>query len=747
MSDSPLWRPPSQRATRSKTRPPERVTENATLMRRFARQAKDRAAPIPQAALQNPPSYYPALHAWSLREPADFWELVWDFCGIVGDKGAPPFYQPATRMKDARFFPEAQLNFAENLLRHGIGREQETAVRFRDETCIDHGADQFLTWGDLRRRTACVQHALRESGIGEGDRIAAILPNMPAAITLALAASSIGAVFSSCSPDYGAQGILDRFAQIDPKLLVACDSCRYNGKHFAQTEKLREILAALPNARLWIQRISGDEAAMQLPGARCFETIATAADSPPLAFAPLPFDHPLYIVFSSGTTGAPKCMVHRAGGVLLQHCKEHQLHADIHPPPTPPRQENGISASNSGGLGGVSPPQKEGAARAGNVADMPPQGTPPEADALCYFTTCSWMMWNWMLSALASGAQLHLYDGSPLYPDNETLFAYAAAAGATHLGVSPKLLDLLRQEGKRPAQQHDLSRLRCLLSSGSPLSGENFRYAYEHIKPDLHLSPISGGTELLSCFVGGNPDAPVWEGEMQGINLGMGVEIWNEKGEPLPPGEKGELVCTRPFPTMPLHFWNDPDGERYHQAYFAHYPGVWRHGDFAAITEHNGVIIFGRSDALLNIGGIRVGTAELYAVVERFAEIAASVAIAQEWPPSASPQGSGASKMRRGVDNGIQLDTRIILFVQMREGETLDDTLAQRLRSAVAQRLNPRFVPAVILPVADIPRTKSGKISEMAAREAVHGREVKNRAALENPESLDLFRNRPELAA
>ena len=708
MKKSPLlWRPSPQRADNS-------------LIRLFARQAQERGAPIPDAALQSPPSYYPALHAWSLREPADFWELVWDFCDIAGDKGAPPFFHPAKHMKDARFFPEAQLNFAENLLRHGIGREQETAIRFRDEACIDHGEDQFLTWGDLRRRVACIQHALREADIRAGDRIAAILPNMPAAITLALAASSIGAVFSSCSPDYGAQGILDRFAQIQPKLLVACDACRYNGKHFPQTEKLREILAALPpDTQLWIQRITDDPNAMKLPGARCLETIATAA-SPPLAFTPLPFDHPLYIVFSSGTTGAPKCMVHRAGGVLLQHCKEHRLHADIRP------QDSGISASNSGGVGSVRPPQK--------------------ADALCYFTTCSWMMWNWMLSALASGAQLHLYDGSPLHPNNESLFAYAAAAGATHLGVSPKLLDLLRQEGKRPGTNHDLSRLRCLLSSGSPLGGENFRYAYDHIKADLHLSPISGGTELLSCFVGGNPDAPVWEGEMQGINLGMGVEIWNDKGEPLPPGEKGELVCTRPFPTMPLRFWNDPNGERYHQAYFSHFPGIWRHGDFAAVTEHNGVIIFGRSDALLNIGGIRVGTAELYAVVERFAEIAAAVAIAQEWPPSASPQGSGASKMRRGVDNDIQLDTRIILFTQMREGERLDDTLAQRLRSAVAQRLNPRFVPAVILPVADIPRTKSGKISEMAVREAVHGREVKNRAALENPESLDLFRDLPELA-
>ena len=670
MPDSPLWRPDAPRRANS-------------LMRRFARQARQRGAPLAETALHDPPAYYDALHEWSIREMGDFWELVWDFCGVVGDKGAAPFFVAGDDMAQGRFFPQARLNFAENLLNGGAGREGEIALRFRDEARIDSGEDQTLTWAELRRRVARVQRALRAAGIGKGDRVAAVLPNMPASVILALASASLGAIFSSCSPDYGARGILDRFSQIAPKLLVVCDSCRYNGKRFAQAEKIREVLAALPEQphkpQLWVQRIAFDENVMDIDGARCFEEIAGGGDSaetPALHFELLPFDHPLYIVFSSGTTGAPKCIVHRAGGVLLQHLKEHQLHGDVR-----------------------------------------------RGDGLCYFTACSWMMWNWMVSALASGAQVQLYDGSPLYPDNASLFAYAAAARTTHLGVSPKLLDVLRQGDVDLRRRCDLSALRCIFSAGSPLGADNFRYVHERIKGDVHLSSISGGTELISCFVGGNPDAPVWEGEMQCKNLGMAVEMWDENGKPLQQ-EKGELVCRLPFPTMPLQFWNDADGSRYRSAYFEHFPGFWRHGDFAAFTEHGGVIIFGRSDALLNIGGIRVGTSEVYGVVERFGEVVESVAIAQEW----------------------QGDARIVLFVRLQDGLALDADLQQRMRAAVAKELNPRFVPAVIVAVDDIPRTKSGKITELAVRDMVHGREIKNRTALANPEALELFRDLPQLA-
>lgn len=648
-------------------------------MRQFARQAKARGAPIPDTALASPPGYYGILHDWSLREMETFWDLVWDFCSVVGDKGESPFLLAGDSMVQGRFFPGARLNFAENMLSHGPGREEQTAIRFRDEKLAENGRDECVAWGELMARVAFTQRALREMDIRQGDRIAAILPNMPAAIVLALAAAGVGAIFSSCSPDYGSRGVLDRFSQIDPKLLVACDSCRYNGRDFAQGEKLAEILANLPNQpQLWIQRISFDEKVMQLPGARCFEEISSgngAVETPPLLFEPLPFDHPLCIVYSSGTTGVPKCMVHRAGGVLLQHMKEHQIHCNI---------------------------------RAG--------------DRLCYATTCSWMMWNWMISALASGAEVHLYDGSPVYPHGGALFDYAAEAAATHLGVSPKLLDIMRKDGVDLRESHDLSELRHVFSTGSPLGGDNFRYVYNKIKSDLHLASMSGGTELLSLFVGGNPDAPVWEGEIQCKTLGMAVEMWDEQGRPLE-HEKGELVCRLPFPSMPIRFWNDPDGSRYRAAYFDHFPGIWRHGDFAACTEHGGVVIFGRSDALLNIGGIRVGTAELYSCVERFREIQESVAIAQEW----------------------QDDARIVLFVRLLAGAVLDADLEQRIRDAVARNLNPRFVPAVIASVDDIPRTKSGKVTELAVRNIVHGREVHNRAALANPEALDLFADIPAL--
>ena len=666
----PLWTPSSDRRT-------------AGALRRFATRAGECGAAVTSADIDTA-AYYPALHDWSLREPGAFWELVWDFCGVLGDKGKPPFFVAGDSMLQGRFFADAHLNFAENLLRHGIGREKDIAIRFRDEECIDNGEDSFLTWGELTRRVAFTQKALRDIGVKKGDRVAAILPNMPASVILALASASVGAIFSSCSPDYGARGILDRFSQIEPKLLVAADACRYNGKYFPQAEKLKQVLESLPSeTRLWIQpatsNTSAYDRAMQLPRAQCFSKIVSPDNetkTPPLRFEPLPFDHPLYIVFSSGTTGAPKCMIHRAGGVLLQHLKEHQLHCDL----------------------------KSG-------------------DSMCYFTTCSWMMWNWMISSLASGAQIQLFEGSPLYPDSATLLDYAADARTTHLGVSPKLLDAMRNDKLAPNKTRDLNALRCILSAGSPLLDDHFNYVYETIKADVHLASISGGTELISCFVLGNPDAPVWSGEIQCKGLGMAVEMWSPEGKPLE-REKGELVCVRPFPTMPVGFWNDPGDSRYRAAYFDHFPGIWRHGDFAAFTERDGIVIFGRSDALLNIAGIRVGTAELYAVVERIDAITEAVAVAQEW---------------KG-------DARIILFVRMAEGKTLDDALRQRIRKTVAQELNPRFAPAIVIQVNDIPRTKSGKITELAVRDIIHNREVKNRGALANPEALDAFANLPQLS-
>ena len=666
----PLWTPSSNRRT-------------ASALRRFAVCAKECGAPITSADIDSA-TYYPALHDWSLREPGAFWELVWDFCGVLGDKGKPPFFIAGNSMLQGRFFPDAHLNFTENLLRHGIGKEKDIAIRFRDEECIDRDEDSFLTWSDLMRQVAFTQKALRDIGIKKGDRVAAILPNMPASVVLALATASVGAIFSSCSPDYGARGILDRFSQIEPKLLVAADACRYNGKYFPQAEKLKQVLDSLHlETCLWIQpatsNTSAYDQAMLLPRAQCFNKIVSAGSEtkiPTLRFEPLPFDHPLYIVFSSGTTGAPKCMIHRAGGVLLQHLKEHQLHSDLNP-----------------------------------------------GDSMCYFTTCSWMMWNWMISSLASGAQIQLFEGSPLYPDSATLLDYAAAARTTHLGVSPKLLDVMRNNKLAPNKTHNLNALRCILSAGSPLLDDHFSYVYENIKTDVHLASISGGTELISCFVLGNPDAPVWPGEIQCRGLGMAVEIRSPEGNPLE-REKGELVCVRPFPTMPIGFWNDPGNSRYRAAYFDHFPGIWRHGDFAAFTERNGIVIFGRSDALLNIAGIRVGTAELYAVVERMDAVAEAIAVAQEW---------------KG-------DARIILFVRMAEGETLDDALQQRIRKAVAQELNPRFAPALVIQVNDIPRTKSGKITELAVRDIIHNREVKNRNALANPEALDAFANLPQLS-
>ncbi len=616
---------------------------------------------------------YRDLHDWSVDNMAEFWSALWDFAGILGEKGDPPFLEEGEAMWQARFFPRARLNFAENLLRQ---RGEAPAIVFRNEA----GVERILSHDDLRAEVARLQGALRAAGVGPGDRVAAIVPNMPEAIIGMLATAGLGAVWSSCSPDFGPRGILDRFGQIAPKVLLACDGYHYNGKVFDITPKVAEVMESLPSVKrlIVIDHLGQAEAAAaRLPRAVTWaEALAGQAGGAP-HFEPLPFDHPLYILFSSGTTGVPKCIVHRAGGILLKHHCELALQSDIRP-----------------------------------------------GDRLFYFTTCGWMMWNWLASGLAVGATLLLYDGSPFHPGPETLFRYAEDHGMTHFGTSAKYIDALRKSGLRPAEAFDLSALRTMFSTGSPLSAENFDFVYEAVKADLHLASISGGTDICGCFVAGNPLEPVWRGEIQGPVLGMAVDVYDDNGRPLPPGELGELVCTRPFPSMPLKFWNDPEGRKYRAAYFERFPGIWHHGDFAEWTAHGGMIIHGRSDATLNPGGVRIGTAEIYAQVEQMPEVMEALAIGQKTP-----------------DN----DERIVLFVRLAEGVELTDALQAEIRRRIRTGASPRHVPAVIVAVPDIPRTRSGKIVEIAVRDVVHGRPVKNVEALANPEALEHFRDRPEL--
>ncbi|TCD16598.1 acetoacetate--CoA ligase [Oricola cellulosilytica] len=609
---------------------------------------------------------YRAFHRWTIDERESFWSLVWDDCGIVGDKGAGVL-EDGDRMPGARFFPEATLNFAENLLARGGDGD---ALVFRGED----KASRRMHWQELRDTVSRLQQHFRALGIGEGDRIAAMMPNMPETIAAMLAAASIGAVWSSCSPDFGPKGVLDRFSQIEPVLFIATDGYWYNGKRIAIADKLAEILPGLPTVRnTLIVDYLGDagKVAANLPSAETMEAALARHAPVELEFVRLPFSHPLYILFSSGTTGVPKCIVHSAGGTLLQHVKEHRYHADIRP-----------------------------------------------GDRVFYFTTCGWMMWNWLVSALASGATLLLYDGSPFAPDGNVLFDYAEQEGMTYFGTSAKYIDAVRKAGLRPRETHDLSKVRVLSSTGSPLSPECFSFVYDAIKQDVHLASISGGTDIVSCFVLGVPGLPVYSGEIQGPGLGMAVEVWNDEGRPVT-GEKGELVCTRAFPSMPIGFWNDPDGEKYRAAYFDRFDNVWCHGDFAEWTGHGGMIIHGRSDATLNPGGVRIGTAEIYNQVEQMPEVLEALCIGQDW------------------DN----DVRVVLFVRLADGVTLDADLEKAIRSRIRSGASPRHVPARIVAVKDIPRTKSGKIVELAVREIVHGRPVRNKEALANPEVLELYRD------
>ena len=612
---------------------------------------------------------YPALHAWSIDQPGAFWDLLWSYAGVTG-AGAQSGHSDLDRMPGAHFFQAAELNFAENLLN---GRTGGDAMVFRGEDKVERRVSDV----ELRDRVARLQGAMRQAGIGPGDRVAAMMPNMPETVIAMLAATSLGAIWSSCSPDFGEKGVIDRFGQIEPKMLIACDGYWYNGKRIDVADKLTAIVQKLPSVQtVLVVPYAGDSAALvqRVPGAVAFDDFA-GGGAGEMIFPRFPFDHPLYILYSSGTTGVPKCIGHGAGGTLVQHLKEHQLHCDIRP-----------------------------------------------GDKLFYFTTCGWMMWNWLVSGLASGATLVLYDGSPFYPDGNVLFDYAQAEGIGFFGTSAKFIDAVRKAGLEPARTHDLSSLRTIASTGSTLAPENFDFVYASIKPDVHLASMSGGTDIVSCFVLGVPGLPVYKGEIQGAGLGMAVDVWDEDGRPVR-GEKGELVCTKPFPSMPLGFWSDPDGSKYHAAYFDRFDNVWCHGDFAEWTEHGGMIIHGRSDATLNPGGVRIGTAEIYNQVEQMPEVLEALAIGQDW------------------DN----DVRVVLFVRLAEGVTLSDALQQEIRTQIRQGASPRHVPARIVAVADIPRTTSGKITERAVREIVHGREVKNREALANPEALELYRDLDDL--
>jgi len=623
---------------------------------------------------------YEDLHRYSVNAPAEFWSSLWDFSQVIGEKGEPPCLADAGQMPGARFFPNAQLNFAENLL--GAGGA-DPAIVFWGEDKVK----RRLSRDELSAEIARTQAALRQGGVTVLDRVAAILPNMPEGVVGVLATAALGAVWSSCSPDFGVEGVLDRFGQIEPKVLMACDGYYYNGKSIDISDKLAAIAGRLPTLRLIIvvsylgraeevvQRLNANLVHGQR--ALTWADAVSARAGAPVQFTRLPFAHPLYIMFSSGTTGMPKCIVHSAGGTLLKHLSEHRMHCDL-------------------GLG----------------------------DRLFYFTTLGWMMWNWLISGLASGATLLLYDGSPFHPSGSILWDYAEAEKATHFGTSAKYIDALKKAGLEPGRTHDLSAMRALLSTGSPLAPESFDYIYASLKQDLHLASISGGTDICGCFVLGVPTKPVWRGEIQGPGLGMAVDVFDADGNPAKLHDKGELVCTKPFPSMPIGFWNDADGKKYRSAYFSRFDNIWHHGDFAEWTEHGGMIIQGRSDATLNPGGVRIGTAEIYRQVEQLEEVQESIVIGQDW----------------------EHDVRVVLFVILKPGLTLDAGLSERIKRQIRTGASPRHVPARVVQVADIPRTKSGKITELAVREVVHGREVKNKEALANPEALDLYRNLAELA-
>jgi acetoacetyl-CoA synthetase len=631
-------------------------------LRRFAAiLARDAGRPL---------ATYADLHAMSVADVAMFWQRFVQFANLAGATWGDRVVVDRHLMPGARWFPEARLNFAEALL---CRRDETPAIVSADED----GRVRRISRSGLYDDVARLAGWLRSAGIGPGDRVAGLLPNVPEAVVSMLATTAIGAVWSSCSPDFGVPGVVDRFGQIAPRLLIAAAGYRYAGRAIDLADRIVGILDALPSVEtlMVVDDDTGRASLFGRPKTISFRAALEGSRGPDIDFARLPFDHPVYILFTSGTTGVPKCIVHGAGGTLLQHAKEHLLHCDIRP-----------------------------------------------GDPVFYYTTCGWMMWNWLVSALASGATLVLYDGSPTHPHPARLFDLVDVAGIRLFGTSAKYLQAIDKAGVKTKETHRLTSLATITSTGSPLAAEGFDFVYERIKADVHLASISGGTDIVGCFVLGNPLSPVWRGEIQGAGLGMDVDVVDDAGRPLAAG-KGELVCRQPFPSMPVGFWNDADGSRYRAAYFERFPGLWHHGDYAEKTAHGGFIIHGRSDATLNPGGVRIGTAEIYRQVETFDEILESLAIGQDW----------------------QGDVRIVLFVVMRPGCSLDDGLATAIRARIRAECSPRHVPARILEVADIPRTKSGKITEIAVRDVVHGRPVKNREVLANPDALALFANLPEL--
>ena len=608
---------------------------------------------------------YDELHHFSISNP-EFWRFIIEFCKVEGEWNGPIY--EGENIFSAKWFPQSKLNFAENMLKN---RSDDEALIFRCEDRIS----KTLSFAELYNQVSKTAQHLKELGVTKGDRVAGFLPNFAGSIVAMLATASVGAIWSSCSPDFGEQGVIDRFGQIEPKVLFCVDGYFYNGKTHNCLDKIKSFTARLPSLK---QVVIFDYASLSnivINNSISYQEILENYEAIEIGFERVGFDHPLYIMYSSGTTGVPKCIVHGHGGTLVQHLKEHQLQTNI----------------SSG-------------------------------DRVFYFTTCSWMMWNWLVSALGTGATIMLYDGSPTYPDNTVLWQFADEEEFSHFGTSAKYIETLMKDEVNPSAIFKLSNLKVICSTGSPLSAECYDYIYNNVGY-VHLASISGGTDIVSCFVLGVPNIPVRRGEIQGAGLGMAVEIWDDSGR-VNRGERGELVCTKPFPSRPVKFWNDIDGKKYHAAYFDRFEGVWAHGDFAEQTPDGGYIIYGRSDATLNPGGVRIGTAEIYRQVDRVKEVLESIVIGQIW----------------------ESDTRIVLFVKLREGINLTETLADTIKKLIKNNCTSRHVPSKILQVEDIPRTKSGKIVEIPVRDIVHGREVKNKEALANPEALDYFKDRPELA-